>query len=224
MPIVCHVCYCAVRATVLLVMVPCAFRVLSAHQVIDCVGLSTHPPRFKHAHESPLIIAMDTHPTHMHMSQVDWSLSRLNFPLSDYNLAEIGGMAAAAAAAGIDAAAGVVDADKQPQLDSVQLMQGWGKFQRDLEGCGNGPGPAGSSQYKGVVWLKKEKKWKAQLAVGGRANAVGYSLGNFDDETEAARARDRGLLQLCGTVRALPSYGSFGNVVKRRGPQMFLHS
>jgi len=43
-----------------------------------------------------------------------------------------------------------------------------------------------SSQYIGVCWLKNEQKWWARIRIDGRQQ----SLGLFDDEREAAKARD----------------------------------
>lgn len=43
-----------------------------------------------------------------------------------------------------------------------------------------------SSKYVGVCWHKKDKKWQAAIAVNGKQT----HLGQFDDEIEAATARD----------------------------------
>ena len=43
-----------------------------------------------------------------------------------------------------------------------------------------------SSQYRGVVWYKRYKKWKAACMIDGNLKHLGY----FDDEREAAIARD----------------------------------
>ena len=50
--------------------------------------------------------------------------------------------------------------------------------QRKPKGC--------SSQYRGVSWEKNCKKWRAQCMVDGKKK----NLGSFDDEREAAIARD----------------------------------
>jgi hypothetical protein len=56
------------------------------------------------------------------------------------------------------------------------------------------PQQGGSSPFIGVCWLKKGKKWWARLQKDGRQQ----SLGLFDDEREAARARDAAALALHG--------------------------
>ena len=43
-----------------------------------------------------------------------------------------------------------------------------------------------SSQYRGVCWCKRSKKWMAHCKVDGKAKNLGY----FDSEREAAIARD----------------------------------
>lgn len=43
-----------------------------------------------------------------------------------------------------------------------------------------------SSQYRGVCWNKRFRKWEAYLKINGKQIGVG----RFDDEEEAARARD----------------------------------
>jgi len=47
----------------------------------------------------------------------------------------------------------------------------------------NGVGP---SRFQGVCWDKVHRKWKAQIQIDGKQ----ISLGNFDDEEQAARAYD----------------------------------
>jgi hypothetical protein len=46
--------------------------------------------------------------------------------------------------------------------------------------------PNTSSRYKGTYWIKREKKWMADIKVDGRRKRLGY----FDSEVEAARAYD----------------------------------
>ena len=43
--------------------------------------------------------------------------------------------------------------------------------------------PGRTSRFRGVSWSKQAKKWVAQT----RLNNVGYYLGNYSDEAEAAR-------------------------------------
>lgn len=47
-----------------------------------------------------------------------------------------------------------------------------------IEGC--------SSQYRGVCWCKRRKKWRAKCEINGNIKHIG----GFDDEHEAAIARD----------------------------------
>ncbi len=51
-----------------------------------------------------------------------------------------------------------------------------------------------SSQYIGVCWHKREQKWWARI----RKDGHPYSLGLFDDEVEAAQARDAAAIALFG--------------------------
>jgi hypothetical protein len=44
-----------------------------------------------------------------------------------------------------------------------------------------------SSTYRGVSWLKRDSKWKAQIWYDGNQHIIGY----FEDEEEAARAYDK---------------------------------
>eukprot|EP01045_Picozoa_sp_COSAG04_P052575 COSAG04_NODE_22482_length_354_cov_0.792157_1_plen_85_part_10 len=43
---------------------------------------------------------------------------------------------------------------------------------------------AKSSRYRGVRWIKKRRKWRAEIKIGGKQR----HLGSFDDEDDAARA------------------------------------
>jgi len=45
----------------------------------------------------------------------------------------------------------------------------------------------GSSQFKGVTWHKRNKKWQAEIQHNGKS----YWLSAFADETDAARAYDK---------------------------------
>ena len=57
----------------------------------------------------------------------------------------------------------------------------------------------GSSIYKGVCWVTRDKKWKASITV----NSKHFSLGHYFDEKEAARAYN---------VAALAAFGSFAHL------------
>lgn len=52
------------------------------------------------------------------------------------------------------------------------------------ENCRNVPSQGGSSQYRGVTWSKKKRRWVAQAHL----NSKGIFLGHFDDESEAGAA------------------------------------
>lgn len=52
----------------------------------------------------------------------------------------------------------------------------------------------GSSQYKGVSWRKKSKKWTAQIQINKKLKHLGY----FTEELEAAKAYDTAALQAWG--------------------------
>lgn len=53
---------------------------------------------------------------------------------------------------------------------------------------------AGTSQYRGVYWVKKEGKWRVQLSHKGKR----YTVGRFTDEIEAAKAYDKKVFELLG--------------------------
>jgi len=56
-----------------------------------------------------------------------------------------------------------------------------------------------SSKYVGVCWHKKDKKWQAAIAINGKQT----HLGQFDNEIDAAIARDNAAKQY---------YGAFANL------------
>ena len=57
----------------------------------------------------------------------------------------------------------------------------------------------GASQYKGVSWNIRKKKWEARI----RDGQVHRGLGNYSNESEAARAYDRAALRLYGEFACL---------------------
>ena len=50
----------------------------------------------------------------------------------------------------------------------------------------------GSSKYVGVTWCKPNKKWRAQIRVGGK----GYALGYFTNEIDAYKAYQKKLKEI----------------------------
>lgn len=56
-----------------------------------------------------------------------------------------------------------------------------------------------SSKYKGVHWVKSEKKWRARIICKGS----GIFLGRFDDEEDAAKAYDEKAKELFGEYAVL---------------------
>jgi hypothetical protein len=57
---------------------------------------------------------------------------------------------------------------------------------RQENGYNRRPNRNASSQFKGVCWNKKSKKWQAHITISGRLKRIG----EFPSETEAARAYD----------------------------------
>jgi hypothetical protein len=51
-----------------------------------------------------------------------------------------------------------------------------------------------SSQYYGVSWNKKHKKWHTRISINGKNKHLGY----YDNEEEAARVYDKHALELFG--------------------------
>lgn len=54
-----------------------------------------------------------------------------------------------------------------------------------------------SSQYKGVYWCKRGKKWKVAIRINGKKKHLGY----FTDEEEASKAYQSALLTIQKTNR-----------------------
>lgn len=63
----------------------------------------------------------------------------------------------------------------------------------------NVPKRRGSSIYKGVHWHERLGKWKAYM----QANDKSFHLGMFVDEEEAARVRDKAVLETFGEFAVL---------------------
>ncbi len=57
--------------------------------------------------------------------------------------------------------------------------------------CNRQPLTGCSSEYKGVSWHSRHKKWRAKIATNGRS----FHLGYFDDEASAATAYNIAALQ-----------------------------
>ncbi len=67
------------------------------------------------------------------------------------------------------------------------------------------PRRGGSSQYKGVGWHKKTKKFVARITYKGKRTSLGY----YDDEIEAAKAYDKKAKELFGEFAYLNFPESF---------------
>lgn len=59
-----------------------------------------------------------------------------------------------------------------------------------------------SSRYKGVIWEKGAKKWRARIS---RLDGTLKHLGYFDSELDAARAYDKAALEMFGNF-ATPNF------------------
>jgi hypothetical protein len=60
--------------------------------------------------------------------------------------------------------------------------------------------PGGSSRFRGVCWIKRDKAWAARIS-DGRSGTV--SLGNYRDEVLAAKAYDRAARERHGEFATL---------------------
>lgn len=58
----------------------------------------------------------------------------------------------------------------------------------------------GSSQYRGVCWVKRDRKWAARISSG---HGGKISLGNYDDEISAANAYDAAAREMHGEFATL---------------------
>jgi hypothetical protein len=74
-------------------------------------------------------------------------------------------------------------------------------------------GPCGgSSRFVGVFFDERNRKWQAHIMAHGKH----YYLGLFDDEVEAAKARDRKAYELHGEFAYLNFPGDFRGKRKKR--------
>ena len=64
----------------------------------------------------------------------------------------------------------------------------------------------GSSQYRGVCWVRRDQKWAACIS-DGQGGKV--SLGHFDDETLAAKAYDNAARKRHGEFATLNFHGGY---------------
>lgn len=74
-----------------------------------------------------------------------------------------------------------------------------------------------SSQYRGVCWHKRERKWFSRIHDQGRQRSIGL----YDDERDAARARDAAAVALHGEFAYLnlPPKPSLLSILKRLLPR-----
>jgi hypothetical protein len=79
--------------------------------------------------------------------------------------------------------------------------------------CNQGKHRRGSSRFRGVSWQKNARKWAATICYRG----VHYYLGLFEDEVEAARARDRKAIELHGEFAWLNFPEEHGVTNRRNG-------
>lgn len=52
----------------------------------------------------------------------------------------------------------------------------------------------GSSKYRGVFWVKREQRWRAQFSYKGKR----YTIGRYDNEIDAAKAYDQKAFEMMG--------------------------
>jgi hypothetical protein len=103
-----------------------------------------------------------------------------------------------------DFAAFLEDMGERPEgktLDRIDPERGYEpgqcRWATQAEQVRNAGPRGGSSQYKGVHWLKRESKWVAAIQVDGTR----HHIGTYAEEAEAARAYD---------AAAVAAWGSFG--------------
>lgn len=96
------------------------------------------------------------------------------------------------AASGVMAAP-VAAAVPEPDMDAAGFRQGGGPTGLTAP-APVPPGARGKSQYRGVSWCEKVKKWRALLWDGQKQRF----LGHYTTDLDAARAYDRALIELKG--------------------------
>lgn len=60
----------------------------------------------------------------------------------------------------------------------------------------------GSSRFKGVLFVKSQSKWRAQMCLGGKKKYIG----SYDTEIEAALARDQKVRELFGDCKEMLNF------------------
>lgn len=60
----------------------------------------------------------------------------------------------------------------------------------------------GSSKYKGVLYVKSQCKWRAQICLGGKKKYIG----SYETEIEAALARDKKVMELFGYCKEMMNF------------------
>uniref|UniRef100_A0A7S3LK92 AP2/ERF domain-containing protein n=1 Tax=Aplanochytrium stocchinoi TaxID=215587 RepID=A0A7S3LK92_9STRA len=79
-----------------------------------------------------------------------------------------------------------------PSSDDLAVIRNFKRFKRK----------GSSSKYKGVFYVKKEKKWRAQICLKGKKQYVG----TFTNDRDAAIARDKRIRKLFGEVKELLNF------------------
>ena len=72
-----------------------------------------------------------------------------------------------------------------------------------------GIGASNKSGYKGVCWLKTDRKWRAYIT----ANGVCHVIGRFDSAEDAALAYNRAATKLHGTFAVLNDVSKITKVI-----------